>query len=63
MQHRAPAQGLIYPLDTIRTRLAVSPTGMYRGIYHTAQQIIKYEGYRAFYRGIVPSMVGTLCSA
>lgn len=56
----ATAQGLIYPLDTIRTRLAVSNKGVYRGIYHAAALMLEHEGFMAFYRGIVPSMIGIL---
>ncbi|GLI64006.1 hypothetical protein VaNZ11_007160 [Volvox africanus] len=56
----AIAQGLLYPLDTIRTRLAVSPPGTYAGILHAAYRIRRDEGVFAFYRGIVPSMIGIL---
>jgi solute carrier family 25 phosphate transporter 23/24/25/41 len=53
-------QGLLYPLDTIRTRLAVSPPGTYYGILHAAYRIRRDEGVRGFYRGITPSMIGIL---
>ncbi|KXZ47058.1 hypothetical protein GPECTOR_38g295 [Gonium pectorale] len=56
----AIAQGLLYPLDTIRTRLAVSPPGTYAGILHAAYRIRRYEGVAAFYRGLTPSMIGIL---
>ena len=52
-----PVQAIIYPLELIRTRLAVSPTGTYRGIAHCAEMVLRQEGWRAFYRGLVPSMV------
>ena len=52
------AQAIIYPLELIRTRLAVSPTGTYRGISHCVRQVLRQEGWRAFYRGMLPSMVG-----
>jgi len=54
------AQGILYPLDTIRTRLAVSPKGTYWGILHAAYRIHRDEGRAAFYRGLVPSMIGIL---
>lgn len=56
----AIAQGLLYPLDTIRTRLALAPNGTYRGILHAASRIQREEGLRAFYRGLAPSMIGIL---
>ncbi|KAG2501192.1 hypothetical protein HYH03_001006 [Edaphochlamys debaryana] len=56
----AIAQGLLYPLDTIRTRLAVSPPNTYAGILHAAYRIRRDEGLAAFYRGLTPSMIGIL---
>lgn len=56
----AAVQGLLYPLDTIRTRLALAPNGAYRGILHAMYRIKRDEGARAFYRGLAPSMVGIL---
>jgi solute carrier family 25 phosphate transporter 23/24/25/41 len=53
----ARAQGLVYPLDTIRTRLAVCTSNDYVGILATARRIYTNEGFTAFYRGIAPSMV------
>lgn len=48
------AQLLLYPLDTIRTRLAVSKKGDYRGISDTFLRIRREEGVLALYRGILP---------
>jgi hypothetical protein len=53
-------QFLTYPLDTIRTRLAVSPHGTYKGIVHAAAKISLDEGGRGFFRGLAPSMIGIL---
>jgi len=52
-----PLQGLVYPLDTVRTRLAVCHSSEYGGIWQTAVRLARTEGYAAFYRGLVPSMV------
>ncbi|XP_065082263.1 solute carrier family 25 member 16-like [Ochlerotatus camptorhynchus] len=52
---------LTYPLDTIRARLAFQVTGehRYNGIVHTAISIFKTEGgFRALYRGFVPTLMG-----
>lgn len=56
----ATAQTAIYPLELIRTRLAVCPDGMYHGIIDAFVKIAKKEGLLAFYRGIVPNMLGIL---
>lgn len=56
----AVAQGLLYPLDTIRTRLAVCNRGSYTSITHAFHRIWLEEGPAAFYRGITPSMIGIL---
>ena len=56
----AVAQASIYPLELVRTRLAVSPPGSYAGIIDAARQVWAREGPRAFYRGIGPSLVGIL---
>ena len=51
------AQFTIYPLELVRTRLAVCPMGTYRGMSDCFRQIVRLEGYRAFYRGLSPSLV------
>ena len=51
------AQFAIYPLELIRTRLAVCPSGHYRGIVHCFTRVLQEEGHRAFYRGLTPSLV------
>lgn len=60
LPQRTHWQGLLYPLDTIRTRLALAPTGTYRGILHAMYRLKRDEGAAAFYRGLAPSMVGIL---
>lgn len=54
-------QFAIYPLETIRTRLAVCPPGTYCGLRHAALTIWRSEGAFGFYRGLVPSLVRPLC--
>lgn len=56
----ATAQAIIYPLELVKTRLAVCPVGTYSGIADTMTKVLSQEGWRAFYRGIVPSMLGIL---
>ena len=56
--HQALAlQFAIYPLELIRTRLAVCPASTYNGIRHAAVSIWRQEGALAFYRGLLPSLV------
>jgi len=52
------AQSLIYPLEIVKTRLAVSPTGTYRGIGHCVADIVRKEGPTSLYRGLLPSLLG-----
>ena len=47
----------MYPLDTVRTRLAVCHSSEYCGLWQTATRLARTEGLSAFYRGLVPSMV------
>ncbi|KRZ73507.1 Calpain clp-1 [Trichinella papuae] len=55
------AQTLIYPLEVLKTRLALRKTGqMNQGILHAFQQIYRKEGIHAFYRGYVPNLIGII---
>lgn len=56
----AVGQGLVYPLDTVRTRLAVCTQQEYAGIVRTAARMWRQEGPASLYRGLVPSMCGIL---
>ena len=46
----AVAQGTIYPMEVIQTRLAISPGGTYRGVMHAFSKIVRQEGYKALFR-------------
>ncbi len=46
----AIAQGTIYPMEVIQTRLAISPAGTYRGILDAFSKIVRQEGYTALFR-------------
>lgn len=56
----AVAQATIYPFELVRTRLAVCSSNMYGGIVDCTTKVLAQEGWRAFYRGMVPSMLGIL---
>lgn len=52
------SQTLIYPLEVLKTRLALRKTGQYKGILDAALKIHANEGLASFYRGYVPNMLG-----
>ena len=56
----ATSQAIIYPLELVKTRLAVCKPGMYSGIIDCARKVLAQEGARSFYRGLMPSMMGIL---
>ncbi|CAL8247898.1 unnamed protein product [Merluccius merluccius] len=54
------AQSSIYPMEVLKTRLALRKTGQYSGISDCARQIFRREGLGAFYKGYVPNMLGII---
>ncbi|XP_044157603.1 calcium-binding mitochondrial carrier protein SCaMC-1 [Bufo gargarizans] len=56
----ATAQTSIYPMEVMKTRLAVAKTGQYNGMFDCAKQILKKEGVLAFYKGYVPNILGII---
>lgn len=54
------SQTAIYPLEVLKTRLALRKTGQYKGIADAAKKIYKKEGLRSFYRGYVPNLLGII---
>ncbi|CAM4719340.1 unnamed protein product [Leuciscus chuanchicus] len=54
------AQSTIYPMEVLKTRLALRKTGQYKGISDCAKQILRVEGMSAFYKGYVPNMLGII---
>ncbi|XP_072310216.1 calcium-binding mitochondrial carrier protein SCaMC-2-B isoform X2 [Eucyclogobius newberryi] len=54
------AQSSIYPMEVLKTRLALGKTGQYKGILDCAKNIFKKEGAIAFYKGYVPNMLGII---
>lgn len=54
------SQTSIYPLEVLKTRLALRKTGQYRGLVHAAYVIFTTEGIRSFYRGLFPSLLGII---
>ncbi|CAO2599786.1 Calcium-binding mitochondrial carrier protein SCaMC-1, partial [Lemmus lemmus] len=56
----ATSQTCIYPMEVLKTRLAVAKTGQYSGIYGCAKKTLKHEGFGAFYKGYVPNLLGII---
>ncbi|XP_043095805.1 calcium-binding mitochondrial carrier protein SCaMC-2-B isoform X6 [Puntigrus tetrazona] len=54
------AQSSIYPMEVLKTRLALGRTGQYSGIMDCAKYIFKKEGLTAFYKGYIPNMLGII---
>eukprot|EP00899_Mesostigma_viride_P027305 jgi/Mesvir1/775/Mv17374-RA.1 len=54
------SQGAVYPLEVAKTRLALAPAGMYRGIGGCLAAMWRAEGPRSLYRGLLPSMLGII---
>ncbi|KAM4532736.1 calcium-binding mitochondrial carrier protein SCaMC-2-B-like isoform 4-T4 [Fundulus diaphanus] len=56
----AIAQSSIYPMEVLKTRLALRKTGQYSGIVDCAKHMLQKEGMAAFYKGYVPNMLGII---
>lgn len=54
------SQSVIYPLEVLKTRLALRMTGEYAGFVDAAKKIYSQAGIKAFYRGYVPNLIGIL---
>ena len=54
------SQTAIYPLEVLKTRLALRTTGQYKGILDAAIKIYTKEGLRSFYRGYIPNILGII---
>ncbi|XP_063546655.1 probable calcium-binding mitochondrial carrier CBG00135 isoform X1 [Cydia strobilella] len=54
----AISQTVIYPLEVLKTRLALRKTGQYSGIMDAARKIYAREGLRCFYKGYIPNILG-----
>ncbi|KAI3380571.1 hypothetical protein SNEBB_005909 [Seison nebaliae] len=56
----ACSQSIIYPLEVVKTRLALSRTGDFKGMFDCAKQIYLKENFLAFYKGYIPNIMGIL---
>ncbi|VDK49914.1 unnamed protein product, partial [Cylicostephanus goldi] len=57
----AISQTVIYPMEVLKTRLALRKTGQLdNGLFHFAQKMYKKEGALCFYKGYVPNLLGII---
>ncbi|XP_011874522.1 PREDICTED: calcium-binding mitochondrial carrier protein SCaMC-2-A isoform X2 [Vollenhovia emeryi] len=54
------SQSIIYPLEVLKTRLALRKTGEFNGMADAAKKIYKQGGLKSLYRGYVPNLIGIL---
>ncbi len=54
---------VIAPMWTVRTRMMTQTNHEdYRNSFHAIKKIYQTEGIRALYRGLIPSMLGLVCT-
>ncbi|CAP39734.2 Protein CBR-BUS-18 [Caenorhabditis briggsae] len=57
----AISQSAIYPMEVMKTRLALRKTGQLdRGVIHFAHKMYTKEGIRCFYKGYLPNLIGII---
>ncbi|XP_074653822.1 calcium-independent mitochondrial carrier protein SCaMC-3L-like isoform X1 [Tubulanus polymorphus] len=56
----AISQTIIYPMEVLKTRLALRKSGEYTGMFDCAKKIYKKDGLRVFYRGYIPNIIGII---
>ena len=56
----ALSQTVIYPLEVLKTRLALRKTGEFKGILTFAREMFKAEGLKVFYKGYWPNLFGII---
>ena len=54
------SQSLIYPMEVMKTRMALRNTNEYSGILDCGRKLYRSEGLKVFYRGYVPNLLGIL---
>ena len=56
----ALSQTVIYPLEVLKTRLALRKTGQFQGILAFAKEMFEAEGLKVFYKGYWPNLFGII---
>ena len=53
-------QVTVYPLDVVKTRLAVADRSLYSGVRSCLAATIRHEGVRGLYQGLGPALLGIM---
>ncbi|CAD5122901.1 DgyrCDS11302 [Dimorphilus gyrociliatus] len=56
----AISQSAIYPLEVVKTRLALRKTGQFNGVTDCVRDIRCHGGLVSFYRGYIPNLIGII---
>jgi len=56
----AASQTVIYPLEVMKTRLALRRTGEFKGVFDCAAKLFRAEGLKVFYKGYWPNLFGII---
>jgi len=54
------AQTTIFPLECVKTRLAIASPGTFKGIVDCLRVTTQNEGFRSLYKGLGPALVGVV---
>jgi len=54
------SQTSIYPMEVLKTRLALGRTGEYRNMIDCAMQVYQKDGFRVFFKGLTPGIIGVI---
>ncbi len=52
------SQIVVYPLEIVRTRLAIAPSNTYTGAWHCLTSMMRAEGVRSLFKGLTVSVIG-----
>jgi len=44
----------------LKTRLALGKTGQYKNLMDCAKKVFNTDGFRGFYKGMTPSLIGVV---
>jgi len=47
-------------MEVLKTRLCLRKTGQYSGMADAAKKIYQQEGFKSFYRGYLPNLLGII---
>lgn len=54
------SQSIIYPLEVLKTRMALRKTNEFKGILDCCHKLYQNGGVTVFYRGYIPNLLGIL---